>query len=268
VEAWISVIADGDLRRQTVEILRMTPLEQHQREIEKNRIAWEKKPHLRKIYAGFYERIIALIDPSVPGPVVEIGSGIGNLKSFFPGAISTDLFPNPGIDMVFDGYEMPFENGAVSHLVLVDVFHHLRAPRAFLKEARRVLAGSGRVIILDPYISLLSFPAYAIHHEGVNWRAPIFMGEDLAKPRDYYTGQGNATRLFFLNESPEWLPRWTVFHAEAFASFRYLLSGGYSKPALYPEALSGSLKRLDTFLSRWPRLFAARCLIGLTPREI
>jgi len=53
------------------------------------------------------------------------------------------------------------------------------------------------------------------------------------------------------------------FHAQAFSSFNYLLSGGYSKPALYPESWLEVIQRWDEFLSRWPRLFGARCLIGL-----
>jgi SAM-dependent methyltransferase len=241
----------------------MTPIEQHQIEIEKNLRVWHNKPVLRNIYAEFYQRIIELIDPAVPGPVVEIGSGIGNLKSHYPKAISTDLFPNPWLDLVFDGYEMPFRDGTVSHLVLVDVFHHLRAPRAFLKEARRVLHPSGRVIMLEPYISWLSYPAYRLHHERVNWSEPIFMGEELRRPRNYYTGQGNATRLFFSDEYAGWLNGCEVMHAERMVSLRYLLSGGYSKPALCPEILAPHVRNLDAFLSRWPRLFAARCLVAL-----
>jgi len=97
------------------------------------------KPLLQQIYSSFYERIIALIDPQIPGRIVEIGSGIGNLKAHLPGAISTDLFANPWLDLACDGYDLPFKDGSLSHLVLFDVFHHLRAPNAFLREARRVL---------------------------------------------------------------------------------------------------------------------------------
>ena len=119
------------------------PLAQHQAEIERNLRAWEAKPLLKDIYAGFYRRILALIDPAIPGRIVEIGSGIGNLKAHLPGALATDLFPNPWLDLVCDGYELPFRQGSLSHLVLFDVFHHLRAPNAFLREARRVLVPDG-----------------------------------------------------------------------------------------------------------------------------
>ncbi|MDB6068368.1 MAG: Methyltransferase type 11 [Pedosphaera sp.] len=242
----------------------MTPLETHQFEIQKNRRSWESKPLLQQIYTAFYQRILALIDPGIPGHIVEIGSGIGNLKAHLPGAISTDLFANPWLDLVCDGYDLPFRDGSLSHLVLFDVFHHLRAPNAFLREAQRVLSRGGRIIFFEPYISLSSAPVYGLlHHEPVAWKQPVNTTESLPRPRDYYAAQGNATRMFFRHEMPDWPQGWTIFHAQAFSSFSYLLSGGYSKPALYPESWLQPIQYCDQFFSRWPRLFAARCLIGL-----
>ncbi|PYI88664.1 MAG: methyltransferase type 11 [Verrucomicrobia bacterium] len=244
----------------------MTPLEQHQEEIQKNLRSWQNKPLLQQIYAHFYQRILALIDPRQPGIVVEIGSGIGNLKTYLPHAVCTDLFLNPWLDLVCDGYEMPFVDASISHLVLFDVFHHLHAPKAFLKEAGRVLTKAGRVILFDPYISCCSYPVYGLlHHEPVAFRRPINFAEHLPRPRDYYAAQGNTTRLFFRDEFANWLPDWTVLHAEAFSAFSYLLSGGYSKPAMYPASWLSALQTLDAKLSHWPGLFGARCLIGLTP---
>ena len=242
----------------------MTPQDQHQLEIQKNLRSWQAKPLLQKIYASFYQRIVALIDPKIPGRVVEIGSGIGNLKTHLPAAITTDLFPNPWLDFVCDGYELPFMDGSLSHLVLFDVFHHLRAPNAFLREARRVLSSKGRVILFEPYISWASYPVYGLlHHEPVAWKEQINLADSLPRPRDYYAAQGNATRLFFRREISGWPAGWTVLHANAFSSFAYLLSGGYSKPAMYPAGCLSAVQGCDNFFSHWPRLFGARCLVCL-----
>src|SRR5258708_13568200 len=138
----------------------MTPLVQHQLEIQKNLRAWESKPLLRQIYAEFSQRILKLIDPQIPGRIVEIGSGIGNLKAHLPGAISTDLFANPWLDLACDGYYLPFMDHSLSHLVLFAVFPHLRPPNAFLREARRGLTPSGRIILFEPYPTWSSFPGY------------------------------------------------------------------------------------------------------------
>jgi SAM-dependent methyltransferase len=252
-----------------------TALEQHQIEIQRNRAAWEGKALLREIYAGFYERIVGLIDQRIEGAIVEVGSGIGNLRGRLPGTIATDLFPNPWLDLVCDGYELPFGDGSVSHLILFDVFHHLRAPIAFLGEARRALVPGGRVIVFEPYMSAMSYPVYGLlHHEPVALKGEINMARSLKRPRDYYAAQGNATRMFFRNSmaangrlgsdlTP--LAGWRVFHAEAFASFAYLLSGGFSKPAMYPARWLNGLVSVDRKLSQWPKLFGARCLVGLQP---
>ena len=243
------------------------PLTTHQVEIQRNLAAWEAKPLLQKIYTGFYARILRLIDPKLEGPVVEIGSGIGNLKAHLPRALATDLFANPWLDLVCDCYEMPFADASLSHLVLFDVFHHLRAPNAFLLDARRTLVRGGRLILFEPYISPTSLPIYGLfHHEPVALGGKIDFADSLSRPRDYYAAQGNATRLFFRKEIPGWPSSWELFHTEAFSCFHYLFSGGYSKPPLYPKSWLNFLTRLDTTLSRFPRLFAGRCLVGLRKR--
>jgi SAM-dependent methyltransferase len=240
------------------------PLTQHQAEIQRNLRVWEKKPLLHEIYAGFYRQIMALMDFAVEGRIVEIGSGIGSLKTHLPQAIATDLFQNTWLDVVCDGYELPFRERSLSHLVLFDVFHHLRAPNAFLLEARRVLAPSGRLILFEPYVSWASWTAYGLfHHEGLAWWRPISFEDQLPRPRDYYAGQGNATRLFFHKQLLGWPQGWDVFHAEAFSCFYYLLSGGYVKPAMYPAGWLEGFRKLDAKLSRWPKLFGGRCLVGL-----
>ena len=243
------------------------PLDQHQREIQRNLAAWENKPLLRKIYNSFYDRILALVDQTLAGRVVEIGSGAGNLRSRLPDAICTDLFSNPWLTLVCDGYELPFRSGSLSHLILFDVFHHLETPTAFLNKARRVLIPEGRLILFEPFISLASHPAYGLfHHEPVAMKGRLDLSESPSARRNYYAAQGNATRLFFRREVPGWPAGWKVVHAETFSCFAYLLSGGYSKPALYPTGCLPVWQRIDRTLSRWPALAAGRCLIALQPQ--
>lgn len=237
--------------------------EQHLREIDQNRRSWESKPLLRRIYREFYQQIERHLDRSISGRVVELGSGMGNLREVVPEAICTDLFPNPWLDLVCDGYHLPFRPGTVSHLILFDVFHHLERPCAFLAEARRVLVPGGRLILFEPYISAVSALAYGLfHHEPVGWRAPIDLRTEPPPGTNYYAAQGNATRLFFSSERfcPE---GWQVEVAQVRAALPYLLSGGFSRPAFYPAAAYGLLQTLDRGLSLWPRLFGGRCLVVL-----
>lgn len=242
----------------------MKKIEQHQEEIQSNWRSWQRKPLLQSIYNSFYERILLWIDPMAPGNIVEVGSGIGNLKSRIKTSICTDLFPNPWLDLVCDGYELPFAAGSVSHLLLFDVFHHLENPGAFLESARRVMTANGRMILFEPYISAFSHAVYGMMHpEPVSMRKPIFSGLVASKPRAYYAAQGNATRIFFRREHPKLWRNWHLMHAEAFSTLSYFLSGGYSRPALFPARWLGMMQRLDRRLSRFPRVFAGRCLVVL-----
>jgi len=239
-------------------------LSQHQTEIERNLQAWRGKPLLREIYSSFYEKIIGCIDRSIPGRIVEIGSGIGNLKNHIPEAIATDLFLNPWLDLVCDGYELPFVSESLSHLILFDVFHHLEAPNAFLKEAGRVLGPKGRLVLFEPFISLASHPIYGfLHHEPVAIRSKINVAPDFPRPRRYYAAQGNATRIFFGSGNVLDLKGWRCLGKEGLASFAYLFSGGFSKPAFYPRPLLPALLVFDRVLSRFPSMFGGRCLVNL-----
>lgn len=236
-------------------------MNRHAEEAERNREAWNRKPLLRAIYGRMHRTIGGWVDRAIPGAIVEIGSGIGSLRSAIPETLLTDRFFHAQLDLCCDAYRLPFAPRSVSHLVLFDVFHHLNAPAAFFDEAARVVANGGRVILYEPYISLVSALAYGLAHpEPIAWRAPI-----ATVPSDaYYAAQGNATRIFF-GETPA-PAGWTVKHREAMSDFAYLLSGGFSFPALYPQFVLPALTGVDALLSRLPRLFGARCLVVLERR--
>src|SRR5580693_6737792 len=155
------------------------PIGQHDLEIQGNRQAWERKPQLRAVYRGFHERIAARLDRSVPGLVVELGSGMGSIKEVIPDCVTTDLFPNPWLDRQENAYRLGFADGSVSNLILFDVWHHLRYPGTALHEFHRVLTPGGRLILFEPAASWTGQLAYGLfHHEPVglkdkiSWHAP------------------------------------------------------------------------------------------------
>jgi SAM-dependent methyltransferase len=236
----------------------MTPYEE---EINRNAEVWKSKALLRDVYFQMYARVANWIDTAIAGKVVEIGSGIGNFGEFRSDVVLTDQSIQPWIDLTCNAYRLPFRDRTVSHIVMFDVFHHLSAPRAFFDSARSVIANGGRVIVIEPYISLMSSVAYGVFHdEPIAWRAKI---EDTPSS-EYYAAQGNATRLLF--GDLDWLPGWRVVHREAFPAFGYLLSGGFSRPAFYPRRLLPAFNAVDRALSHFPKLFGARCLIVLGTR--
>src|ERR1700689_3362802 len=98
-------------------------LEQHNIEIHENREHWNRKPLLRKVYSELYREIARRVDPEIPGLVVELGSGMGNIKEHLPSCITTDVFPNPWLDRVENAYRLKFGDNPVGTLILFDVWH-------------------------------------------------------------------------------------------------------------------------------------------------
>ena len=83
------------------------PEEQHNKEIHQNLEYWKRKKILREVYNKFYNLIRLQLNLQIDGEIVELGSGIGNLKTVIPEAIITDLFPNPWLDQIENAYKLP-----------------------------------------------------------------------------------------------------------------------------------------------------------------
>lgn len=243
------------------------PLSQHNIEIQRNRQAWEQRPLLRDIYRDFYRQVDQRIDRSLSGAIVELGSGMGQIKEVIPDCITTDLFPNPWLDRQENGYALSFADRSISHLILFDVWHHLRFPGTALKEFHRVLIPGGRVILFEPAASWSGRIVYSLfHHEPlavgttITWEAP---GDFKASDADYYAAQGSATRLFWWGQAKGRLDGWQLSEVHPVTSFEYFASGGFSGPQLGGRFLQACMRGLDRLCQPFPRLFAARLLIVL-----
>ena len=242
-------------------------VEQHNLEIQANAEHWRRKPLLQKIYRDFYREIAGELRSDLPGVTVEIGSGIGNLKTVVPGALATDIFPNPWLDRIENAYAMSFEDGAVANLILFDVWHHLEFPGTALAEFQRVLVPQGRLIIFDPAMGLLGRIVHGLfHHEAlalkdeIRWHAPAGFSPD---KMSYYAAQGNAHRIFFSGEGASELDGWRTIRRSPFAGIPYVASGGFRGPQLFPGSLLPVMRAVDRVASRVPALFATRLLVTL-----
>jgi SAM-dependent methyltransferase len=219
------------------------------------------------LYAGFYRLIAQNLSDLPDVKVVELGSGLGNIREVIPHCLRTDLFPNPWIDQIENAYKLSFEDETISDLILTDVFHHLKYPGTALQEWRRVLRKGGRVIMLEPYMSALGLFIYGVPHDEpiaimkkIEWTAP----EDWSPEKiDYYAAQGNATRVFLGNKFRSKLDGWQTIETMRFSALAYAASGGFSKPQLYPTSMLPWVKKLEILLDVLPGLFATRLLVIL-----
>lgn len=220
---------------------------------ERHRHAWRGNEALRTLYARWYERVRRELPPAELGPWIELGSGPGFGREFIPEMLLTDLVQAPWHDRQVDAQALPFGDASVGALVLFDVLHHLPAPARFFAEAQRVLRPRGRIVLCEPYMSLLSYRIYRhLHEEGADLRADPF-GEQKGEDKDPFASNQAIPTLLFQREAAELVRRFPALRLaslEHLAGPSYAASGGFSRGPLLPGPLWRALLAVEEHLPR------------------
>lgn len=245
----------------------MTPpaqsLSQQHREI------WNRKPVLKTVYGDYYRRILAY---RTQGPILEVGGGSGNFKSICDDLVSIDIQKLPWLDVVGDAHALPFASASWNNIAMVDTLHHLHRPRSFLQEAQRVLAPGGRLLLVEPAITLVSFLVYRfLHPEPVRMSEdPLAGGAEPAADRDPFDSNQAIPTLLFERQRTRFqqeFPGLELLTAERFSPFSYLLSGGFRRWSLLPASKASGILRLEEKLTPYLKPMAAFRLFVVLERR-
>ena len=213
------------------------------------RTTWQKKPVLRAIYHDYYRR---MVDECVPGQTLEIGGGSGNLKEFLPNVISTDIQAVPWLDVAADAQALPFPNSTFDNIVMLDVLHHIERPARFFREASRTLRPGGRIIMVEPMITPVSWIFYNFFHpEPVDMGVDPLVEGDLSPDRDPFdANQAFPTNIFIGNRSnfEGKFPDLRIASIQLLSIFAYPLSGGFRPWSLLPATLVSAVLKIENFL--------------------
>jgi len=212
---------------------------------------WKDKPVLRILYGDYSQRLKKHL---VEGSTLEIGAGSGNLKSLLSDSIAIDIQNVPWLDAVADAHFLPFKEKKISNIVMIDVLHHLESPFLFFNEASRILTPGGRMAIIEPAITPLSWIVYHFFHP-----EPVVLSEDpLAKrtltiDREPFDSNQAAPTVLFGSRRSQFLktfPEFTVLENSKFAIASYLLSGGFRPWTLLPQQFAPILLRLERYFDK------------------
>lgn len=238
------------------------------RELQAQEAGWERNNLLRELYRGWMRELAGRL-AEVEGLSVELGSGIGRLREFVPGLVTTDIETTPWSELAVDAQCLPWEDGALSNILLFDVLHHIPRPVLFLDEAARCLGRGGRVILIEPYCSLLSTPLYkAFHRERTDLAADPFADHELSTIEALDSNQALPSLLFFRRRSDferRW-PEFAIVESRRIATLAYPLSGGWHGRPLLPRRALGLARAAERLLQPIAPLLAFRCLVVLERR--
>ncbi len=228
--------------------------------------AWQERPLVRRLYLEWYRALVERLS-DVDGVSVELGSGIGRLREVAgTRVVLTDVEPTPWSDEAVDALHLPYADGSLANIVMLDVFHHLADPARFLDEAERTLASGGRLLLIEPYCSPISTPLYrGFHQERTDTSADPFAVDPEIAEAAFDSNQALPTLIFFRQLS-ELHRRWStlrVVERKRFSFFLYPLSGGFTRrpllrPRLYPVG-----RLIERALGPLAPLLAFRCLVVL-----
>jgi SAM-dependent methyltransferase len=227
--------------------------------VARHRKIWAARPELRSVYQEWFEQLLCCVDGL--HPIVEIGSGPGFFKENFPNLISTDVVPSPYVDVLCDGCSLPFRSGSVGAFVMVDVLHHLPKPLEFLAEAARVLRAGGRLAMIEPWITALSYPLYRyFHREDCSLRVDLH--DPFGKLGKKQTLDGNAAIPFkLLKQFRAGAPSFRLIQVDPFLGLPYLATLGFRSSRPIPRALIGIARVCERRLRPLKSLAATRVLI-------
>jgi SAM-dependent methyltransferase len=207
-----------------------------------------KKSFLRKLYCDWYAVFQGEIKSLPEGKLIELGSGGGFLKEVEPSIVTSDILSLPHTNMTFSALNMPFLDGELSALFMLDTFHHIPDSFQFLVEANRVLKKGGKIIMIEPANSWWGGLIYKnLHHEPFDekggWQIPAtgpMSGANGALPWIVFERDADI----FRNSFPDLKIEQITYHTP----LRYLLSGGVSFNSIVPGFTFGFFKIIDRLL--------------------
>ena len=222
------------------------------------------KKCLKDIYADWYSLFIEEMRHLPRGPVLELGSGGGFLKDLAPSVICSDILHLATNDITFSALEMPFADNSISGIFMIDTMHHIPDSERFLRQAARILAKNGKMVMIEPANSLWGRFIYKnFHHEPFDTK-----GDWTIPPSGPLSGANGALPWIVFERDNEQFrrkyPELLIEEIEYKYPLIYLLSGGVSRMQFLPDCIFPAIKFFDKLLAGFSAQLSMFMVIKIT----
>lgn len=208
-----------------------------------------KKEFLKRIYTEWYNGFKNYITTLPQGNLLEIGSGGGFLKDVIPNVTTSDIMPLSCCDMTFNAEKMPFEDNTHSAIFMLNVLHHIPNCENFFNEAQRILKKGGVIYMIEPANTPIARLIYQnLHHEPFDPKRNEWQIINSKGPLS--DANGAIPWIVFKRDIDKFHQKYSSLKLKEFTyhtPYRYLLSGGLSKPSIVPYSFYSFIQILEWF---------------------
>lgn len=217
----------------------------------------KSRPLLKRCYDDWYARMLTDVSTvTVPGMLVELGSGGSYLKGLEPSLVTSDVVEGVA-DQVIDARRLPFPDASLRAILLTHVLHHIPDLEAFFREAQRALVPGGVISMIEvahtPFARLFF---KNLHHEPYRDE----QHEWTFGQQDSMMDSNQALSwMVFVRDRARFEALFPGLKIECFAFtpwFTYLVSGGVTMRDLIPRFLTAPLCGIEWLLTPLRGVFA------------
>jgi SAM-dependent methyltransferase len=171
-----------------------------------------------------------------------------------PTTFRMDILPSPWVDVVADAHFLPFKEQSVDGIAMLDVLHHLSHPISFFEGAVRILKPGGRLAMIEPGITPLSWVFYKfLHDEPVDMQADPLSRPTIRAPRDPFDSNQALPTLLFARERNRAallakIPELRMVRQQWLSLIAYPLTGGFRGWSLVPAGWVSWILRAENRL--------------------
>ena len=227
----------------------------------------EKRKMIAGVFKEFYETCMNYNAKYFAGNGIqlEIGSGVGQIKKYYPDVVTSEVIESSLVDMVIDSQNMNLKDNSVRAIYGMNCFHHFSEPRKFFKECERVLNPGGGVVLVDPYYGFLSnlfykraFKTEFFDKEQPFWNTEASVMLDANQALTYIVFKRDREK--FTKE----FPNLEIVEMKVFNNYvRYVCSGGLNFKQLLPNFFIPILKFVEIVISPINKIFGLHHVIVL-----